>query len=185
MNTPLPITMHTTRRFDTVVLIGDVGGHRGPFFDFLRRFDISTSKMKIPNDICVIQIGDLVGGWIPSSEQIVEIVDALIANNPGQWIQLMGIWEARNLDHGYRFVSRHEDVSKELSEHHQSLMSNWWKDPGGSIAAVIRPTNSMVCLATHAGLSSTLWRDLDRPTVDDTAAALNRDCRIAGVTGLA
>ena len=92
---------------ERLALIGDVGGHRNCLRACLRALDVNVDEHGLPDDLTIIQVGDLIGGS-PDDDQLIADVDHLMQTNPGRWIQLLGNWEARHLG-GTNFASPQRD----------------------------------------------------------------------------
>lgn len=83
-----------------LAVIGDVGGH----VDQLRwALDwLGTTDGRLPPDLVVVQVGDLVDRG-PDSVGVLDVVARLLTEQPEQWIQLVGNHEVQYLPDGTVF----------------------------------------------------------------------------------
>jgi hypothetical protein len=77
-----------------------VGGHSGPLREALTR--ICGGALRLPPDVVVVQVGDLVDRG-PDSTGVLELVRTFLDEQPDQWIQLAGNHESQYLPGGTRF----------------------------------------------------------------------------------
>lgn len=75
-------------------IFGDTGGHYKQLKAGLEAIGYDPATNKLPKDVTVIHLGDLVHKG-PSSEAILFMVDRIMDDNPGQWIQMMGNHESQ------------------------------------------------------------------------------------------
>lgn len=134
-----------------IAIFGDVGGHAGVFSQGLRKLGVKNGH--IPDDLTVIQVGDLIHKG-SNSEMIVNRVDELMKNNPGQWVQLMGNHEFMHLRGACRpFWRCHcsDDLIQTLRKWHR----HGYMKVAHVIEDVLTPgeTEKRDVLFTHAGLS--------------------------------
>ena len=84
----------------TIFVFGDTGGHAKQLFASLRSLGIiidhDNQIFTIPEDVTIIHLGDLIHKG-PSSKLLLEVVDKLIRNNPGHWIQILGNHEFQHI----------------------------------------------------------------------------------------
>lgn len=149
-------------------VIGDVGGHFEPLCAELERLGVDVGAALLPEDLVLVQLGDLVHRG-PHSREVVGLVDALVRNNPGRWVQLVGNHETPYLLRrpGFRWEERIDRQSADL-------LRQWWADGLLQVAATV-PSPQGEMLVTHAGLTQDFWRwDLDAPaTAGEAATRLN------------
>ena len=143
-----------------VVVIGDIGGHRKPFFGMLRRLGITTSTNTIPADITIVQVGDLIGPSPEASGKILRTVRDLRRHNPGRWIQLMGNWEAKYHPHGHPFTAVRQGNLPDLYDSNIELLNQIWEEPYSGTAAVIESDEMAPALITHAGVTKELLQSI-------------------------
>lgn len=165
---------------DSLVVIGDVGGHLLPFKEQLLAVGADPDEATIPDGLIVCQVGDLVHKG-PDSDAVVALVDRLMTANPGRWVQLVGNHESQYLPGGSTFWS------PEVSEVSAATLRRWWDNGAMRIAAHFRlatsPDGGRVgdspggeLLVTHAGLTAGGCRLLGtgrESLVADIAATLN------------
>jgi hypothetical protein len=150
-----------------VAVIGDVAGHVEELQAELRRLGADGPSDRLPPDLTVIQVGDLVHRG-PSSDDVVALVDRYLSDQPDQWIQLVGNHEAHYL-HRPLF-----DWSESISARSVDTLRRWWATGQMRAAATVR-AHAEDFLITHAGLTAGFWREvLDGETdAGRAAAALN------------
>jgi hypothetical protein len=150
-----------------VAVIGDVGGHRDELMAELRRLGADRGSGRLPADLTVVQVGDLVHRG-PDSEGVVALVDAYLDEQPAQWVQLVGNHEAHYLRPPvFEWPERIGDGAIDT-------LRAWWAEQRMVVAAAIDNAGEQL-LVTHAGLTAGYWRAaLDAPTsAVDAARALN------------
>lgn len=172
----------TTER---LALIGDVGGHLAAFTDQLTTLGAAVGERRIPHDLIVCQVGDLVHKG-PDSDAVVAFGDQLMAANPGRWVQLLGNHEAQYLPEGTQFWA------PGVPEATANTLRHWWDTGRMRIAAAFDVTVSSArepapasevavttcppgpLLITHAGLTAAAWRLLGHPSsVTEIVGVLN------------
>jgi hypothetical protein len=84
-----------------IACFGDVGGHLEPFTSGLQALGADTDGGTLPDDLIVIQVGDLIRKG-PDSDGVVTLVDRFRQHSTRQWVQLIGNHEAHYLG-GPRF----------------------------------------------------------------------------------
>lgn len=150
-----------------VAVIGDVAGHLDELDGELRRLGADPESGRLPDDLTVIQVGDLVHRG-PVSDAVVGRVDDYLTRQPAQWVQLVGNHEAQYLDTpAFHWPER---IGAEAA----ATLRRWWADGQMRVAAsVLTPSEDF--LVTHAGLTAGFWSQvLDSPEyVQQAEAALN------------
>lgn len=148
-------------------VIGDVGGRYEPLCAELRRLGADPDRGRIPDDLTIVQVGDLVHRG-PASEYVVGLVARLLANGEGRWIQLAGNHEAQYL----RAPAFRQSPALKVPA--AGEVRSWWHRGQMQVAAVV-PGPGGDMLVTHAGLTRGFWSDvLGCPTTARKAAdALN------------
>lgn len=148
-------------------VIGDVGGHLDQLQNELSRLGADWRKARLPEELTVIQLGDLVHRG-PASPEVLALVDRFLTNQPGQWVQLIGNHEAQYLGRPLF------DWPEHLGDDAVHLLQQWWSH-GQMQAAAAVVTGAESFLVTHAGLTADFWRrGLGAPAdVEDAAAAIN------------
>ena len=145
-----------------VVVIGDVGGHPDHLLAGLARVG---ARGTLPDDVVVVQVGDLVDRG-PDSARVLAIVDGYLRRQPDQWVQLVGNHEGQYLPGGTRFWP------EELSPIDARLLRSWWEDGLMSVAAAVHTADGDELLVTHAGLTLGCWRELGEPMTAASAVWL-------------
>lgn len=165
-----------------VAIFGDTGGHYRALRQGLDALGVNGAR--IPSDLTVIHLGDLVHRG-PNSDAVVLLVNNLMEENPGRWIQILGNHEAMHVGLAKPFFPC--SCSSETIE----TLQQWWANGSMVAAAGVlsvaprrwttgnRPLDqeSLVSnlLCVHGGLTHEFWRDeLDSPaTVEETVMALS------------
>lgn len=155
--------MTSTPIFGRVAVLGDVGGHVDTLRTELARLGADPRTGALPDDLVVVQVGDLVHRG-PASEAVVDLVDHYLAEQPEQWIQLVG-------NHEMLYLREPAFVwTEQVADATAATLRRWWDD-GSMLAAAALRTPSADYLVTHAGLTAGMWRSaLDTP-IDAGAAA--------------
>lgn len=151
-----------------VVIIGDVGGHPGQLRWALSQVDASLDPLRLPEDVTVIQVGDLVDRG-PDSLGVLHCVQSALDSQPGQWIQLVGNHEAQYLPGGEPFWP------EPLAASGIELLGSWWESGLMNVATAVATAEGEEYLITHAGLTVGSWRALDEPMTATSAAWLLND----------
>lgn len=99
------------------IIFGDTGGHYQQLYNSLREIGM-TEDYTLPQDICVIHLGDLVHKGL-YSVQILRMIDNIRWVNPGQWIQIIGNHEGQYLG-GYQFWS------KRITQDGVRILNEWY-----------------------------------------------------------
>lgn len=134
-----------------VAVIGDVGGHADALRAELVRLGVADGgDGPLPEDLVVVQVGDLVHRG-PDSEEVVTLVDRHLRRQPSQWVQLLGNHEAHYLrPPRFRW-------STPLSRAAAATVRRWWVE-GLLHAAAVIALDGEDLLVTHAGLTASYWR---------------------------
>lgn len=149
-------------------LIGDVGGHRALFESALRELGADPATGRVPADLVVVQVGDLVHRG-PDSVGCVDVADRMLRHGDGRYVQLLGNHEAFYLG-GPRFRTR-DDLTT-AADH---TVQRWWLDRSARLAIAVDTVEHGELLVTHAGLTAPLWRRLGAPSsATEAATAVNR-----------
>lgn len=145
-----PDTVRAQPPTHRVAVIGDIAGH----FDELRaelvRLGADRATGRLPADLTVIQVGDLVHRG-PASDAVVALVDTYLTERPGQWVQLVGNHEAQYLREPVF------DWPERISDRSQDTLRGWWSDGRMRAAASVR-AGGETFLITHAGVTVDFWR---------------------------
>lgn len=161
-------------------IIGDVGGHATQLKEALWALGADPDTGFIPQDLTIIQLGDLIHRG-PDSSGVIQMVDKFYHTCPTAWIQLMGNHEANYLKTpSFKWAERLDPAStKTLKSWHAS---GWLKLAHSftSLGLPIRRSGGDtemiaqgVTLITHAGLTAGLWEKLGSPDNTEVADAIN------------
>ncbi len=113
-------------------VIGDVGGQREALEAELEALGADLSHGQLPEDLTIVQLGDLVHRG-PDSDGVLALVGRFLEASGDRWIQLAGNHEAQYLRHP-AFHWR-DWVSSESAD----MLPGWWAD-GRMRAAAAVPT---------------------------------------------
>ncbi len=153
-----------------VAVIGDVGGQRDALADQLLALGAEPDTLRLPDDLTVVQVGDLMHRG-PDSSGVIALVDRAMTEQPCRWVQLTGNHEALYLGlPQFHWPER-------LSAADRETINRWWATQRLRIAAAIEVDGGEAqYLVTHAGLTQGFWRHfLGMPGSGAGAArALNR-----------
>jgi hypothetical protein len=154
-----------------VAVIGDVGGHLDELRRELRNLG-ADDEGRLPADLVVVQVGDLVHRG-PDSDGVVALVDHYLVTAPNQWIQLIGNHEVNYL-RGPQFW-----WGDLISRSSRRRLRRWWRR-GQLRTAVAIETDGEQFLVSHAGVTEQFWREhLGAPvSAREAAARINRLARV-------
>lgn len=161
MNTPAPNPKDTSPSTGRVAVIGDIGGHVDELYAALVAVGASPATLELPDDLTVIQVGDLIDRG-PASTAVLRMVDRMLTTQPDRWVQLIGNHEANHL--GPRQLA-HTDIDTD-----DVAVLRRWHDAGHLTAAVVIDTADGPLLVTHAGVGPAFWNSRGR-LVDATDQA--------------
>lgn len=167
-----------------VAVFGDVGGQGSLFLNALEELNIDLENCLIPEDLTIIQLGDLIHKG-PDSDLIVSFVDELLEKNPDNWVQLSGNHE---LQHCYGHIFFPCYCSPETVR----TLREWWNNSEMQMAVQIRhdSTDDMFTmpdtLVTHAGLTHDLWEEVPGDELSSWVKYANEQefYRLSRATGL-
>lgn len=149
-----------------VAIIGDLAGHLDELRAELRVLGADRAAT-LPDDLVVVQVGDLVHRG-PDSDGVVALVDRYLREQPGQWVQLAG-------NHEGQYVRDPVfDWPERIGWQAQDTVRSWWATGAMRVGAAVH-TEGEDFVVTHAGLTEGFWRRaLDAPTrAVDAVRALN------------
>ncbi|GIG86384.1 metallophosphoesterase [Plantactinospora endophytica] len=148
-----------------IAVIGDVGGHPEQLHAALRALGADPDRPSLPDDLTVVQVGDLVDRG-PDSPAVLDLVRRYLDSEPERWIQLAGNHEAQYLPGGTPFWP------EQLDEAGVELLRSWWAAGRLRVAVAIRTADAEDLLVCHAGLTVGAWRELGEPPSAALAARL-------------
>lgn len=138
---------------------------------------VGAVDRRLPPDLVVIQVGDLVDRG-PDSLGVLDLVARLLAEQPQQWIQLVGNHEAQYLPGGALFWP------DRLADTGTAVLREWWAGGRARVAAAIRTSDGDEFLITHAGLTLAGWQQLGEPmSAAQVAESLNQRPELIWRTG--
>lgn len=151
-------------RTGRVAVVGDVGGHLAALRQELQRLGADPATGRLPDDLTVVQVGDLVHRG-PDSDGVVALVERYLREQPERWVQLLGNHEAQYVrPPAFDWPERIGDAAA-------ATIHGWWE------ARLLRPavavrSDGVDWLVTHAGLTAGYWEQvLERPPSARLAAA--------------
>jgi hypothetical protein len=148
-----------------VVVIGDVGGHPDQLRQALAGVGGQGEHLALPDDVVVVQLGDLVDRG-PDSSGVLRLVSGYLDRQPAQWVQLAGNHESQYLPGGTTFWPQR------LDDADARLLDLWWAHWAMQVAAAVRTVDGEDMLITHAGLTVAAWQELGEPMTAASAARL-------------
>jgi hypothetical protein len=152
-----------------IAVLGDVGGHAWVLRRCLQELGADTTNGSLPDDLVVVQVGDLVHKG-PDSPGVVALVDRMMMGSPEQWIQLIGNHEAQEGLGGPDFW--HESLPKKV----QAELRRWVDSDRARMAVALDTVEYGPTLVTHAGLTRVKWEVIGRPEDPaDAARSLNKE----------
>lgn len=150
-----------------VAVFGDIGGHWAAFTDALTVLGMDPLSCTLPDDLTVVQVGDLVHRG-PDSEKVLALASRVMHRQPKQWVQLVGNHEGIYLPDAPVFA-----WNRRVSPDSARLLQQWWASGKIRVATGL-DTDAGPVLVTHAGLTAGLWSRLGEPwDVRDAANLLN------------
>jgi hypothetical protein len=156
--------------FGRVAVFGDIGGQYEALAEALIALGAEPRTLRLPADLTVVQVGDLVHRG-PNSPGVLALVDRALAVQRPQWVQLTGNHEALYLGlPQFHWPER-------LPGGDQEIIGRWWATESMRIAATVEVLGADgQYLITHAGLTQGFWRHFLGMPVDAAraAAGLNR-----------
>jgi hypothetical protein len=150
-----------------IAIIGDVGGHPDQLRAALIRLGADPLSLRLPADLTIVQVGDLIDRG-PDSAGVLTIVRDRLDSQASQWIQLVGNHEGQYLEPGQSFWA------ERLRPSDAALIRTWWNTGWLRVAVAIRSGDNDL-LVTHAGLTVSAWQALGSPETATEAARLLND----------
>lgn len=157
----------------TGAIIGDMGGDARLFEAMIAAVGGNARLVTLPDDLTVIQVGDLVRlakARAPDSSECVAIADRFLKAYPSRWIQLWGNHDLAVLGGPSR--PSWEPARDVVSSLAARTLQRWWDDGAARFAVAFKQYAGDV-LVTHAGLTAQRWLDLSAPDAHTAAARLN------------
>ncbi|SOD70500.1 calcineurin-like phosphoesterase family protein [Jatrophihabitans sp. GAS493] len=150
-----------------VAVVGDIGGQLDELRGELQRLGADPSTGRLPDELTVVQVGDLIHRG-PDSEGVLALVDRYLTEQPGQWIQLVGNHEAQ-------YISEPSfEWGEQISDDGAGMLLDWWSERRMRPAIALH-ADGADWLITHAGLTEGFWAGvLHSPaTAREAASAIN------------
>lgn len=153
-----------------VAVFGDVGGQLDEFSQQLRDLGADPETGSLPEDLTVVQLGDLIHRG-PDSAGVVDLVGRFLHTSRGQWVQLAG-----NHEELYLFRPPRFRWPEQLPEDQSHRLLSWWRRHLMVVAAAIDTGDGPGTLVCHGGLTEGYWRTMigSPPTAVEAADRLNR-----------
>jgi hypothetical protein len=124
-----------------------------------------TTNGTLPDDLVVVQVGDLVHKG-PDSPGVLALVDRMMAGSGDRWIQLIGNHEGQEGLGGPDFWP--ETLSPAL----RADVRRWVDTDRARLAVALDTVEYGPTLVTHAGLTRQKWLAIGRPDAPGQAAAM-------------
>jgi hypothetical protein len=124
-----------------------------------------TTNGTLPDDLVVVQVGDLVHKG-PDSPGVLALVDRMMAGSVDRWIQLIGNHEGQEGLGGPDFWP--ETLSPAL----RADVRRWVDTDRARLAVALDTVEYGPTLVTHAGLTRQKWLAIGRPEAPGQAAAM-------------
>jgi len=156
-----------------LALFGDVQGWCHRLESALEQLGVDCDTGKLPEDLEVIQVGDLVHKG-PDSIGTLALVDRVLSGSPGRWHQLMGNHEAQyfGADHFW---------NKEIPPYAQDDLYRWRESGQLDIAVALDTEQLGPVFVSHAGMTYETFLRLGSPATPlDAVAAINADVAARG-----
>lgn len=134
---------------ERTAVIGDVGGHLAELETALTDLGADPATGTLPEDIEVVQLGDLVHRG-PDSPGVLALVARFLDASPGRWHQLVGNHEAQYLRPGGPAFDW--PAQDRLDDEHADLLRHWWEEDLMKVAHHV-PTDGPGTIVTHAGVT--------------------------------
>lgn len=157
-----------------IAVFGDLGGHFNRYVQALSVLGVThdedpVAASQMPNDLIVIQVGDLIHRG-PDSAKLVSYVDNMLKAHPDQVYQIFGNHEGHylggpkfGLPTGEQWILNPDTVK---------ILQRWWNERSAYMAIAVN-NNGQDVLITHAGLSWYLWNRCGASDACTTARFLN------------
>lgn len=151
-----------------IAIIGDVGGWTHRLDEAIVSLGGDPDVGTLPEDLTVIQVGDLVDKG-PDSRGALALVDRMLIGSPDRWIQLLGNHEA-----GY--VGGPTFWREDIREDSVFDLQRWIEAGQVRLAVALETVELGPALVSHSGLTREKWEEIGSPpTAPDTATALNSE----------
>lgn len=162
-----------THRF---AIFGDVGGWFKPFAEALVKIGVDPDSKLLPDDLTVIQLGDLVHRG-PHSSQCVQLANGFMASNKHRdvpaWIQLWGNHEGHHIG-GPQFGEPQTMEPYELDARTENVLKQWSYQQKAQVAVALKTDQYGDLLCVHGGLTWFFWQQYVRAeTARSVALSLN------------
>ncbi len=172
------------------IVFGDTGGHADPLLASLQAIGMDMNTLKLPDNIRVVHLGDLIHKG-PFSNEIIMIINFILARNPEQWIQILGNHEFNYVDGAPHFWFN------DLNNHSIHILHSWIEKglarpafalPGGNhiiSTSEVNHTSSILdkgILFTHAGLTRQFWKNINHEPNALRAAEMINNLSVKEVT---
>lgn len=131
-------------------IFGDVGGYADRFIRGLNNIGVDTENYVIPDDLTIVQVGDLVHKG-PDTPKVIEMVNGFIRKYPTRWVQLAGNHELPYLTNQRKFMN------EEITAEDKAILREWYNESLIHPSYAFEDKDGEKYLVTHAGLTFTNW----------------------------
>lgn len=163
----------------STVVLGDIGGHHSVLMRSLEGLGVDSTTLKMPADLVVVQLGDLVRvSDSPHLDSLSCVLTAerLMRVNPGQWVQLIGNHDAALLGGPRRATWRRPEADDDRDVEAAAVIRDWWQSGSCRMAQGLVTREFGAVLLTHGGLTRMRWQAIGAHQDPRVAAEhLNRD----------
>lgn len=132
-----------------IALFGDVGGHYSQFAAALEALGCIPESGKMPKNLAIIQVGDLIHKG-PGSNEVVEMVDRFLTNNE-HWYQMFGNHEGQYVGGPEFWEDPH------ISSKTKITLNEWFTSGETGMAVGFWCEQLGETLVTHAGVTPWFW----------------------------
>lgn len=173
-------------------VFGDTGGHLKQLYASLRAIGVDPTNGTMPKDVRVIHLGDLIHKG-PHSSLLLEQIDKLIRNNPGQWIQILGNHEFQHIEgspYFWKCDCNKVDVAIINEWHEQGLATPTFGIDSYIEESIVlgvskrddipRPKTGM--FFSHAGLSWEWWAGFEKLTTPSELSDMLNSISVSFIT---
>lgn len=149
---------------ERLALFGDVQGHLDVYIAALERLGVDTERGMVPDDLKIIQVGDLIHKG-PDSDEVIRLVDQLLRASPDRYVQLIG-------NHDGQYLGGPIFWADTIGEDAARTLAGWFVDGAVAIAHALVTAEHGPVLASHGGMSVERWNHFGQPEQPVNASRL-------------
>jgi len=140
---------------ERLALFGDVQGHVDVYTEALERLGVDIERGRVPKDLKVIQVGDLIHKG-PASDEVIRLADRLLRTSPERYVQLAG-------NHDGQYLGGPLFWANTIGDDAARTLASWFVDGAIAIAHAFETTEFGAVLASHGGMSLERWAHFGKP----------------------